>query len=359
VPNCRNCEQSITAEIKFCPRCGQKNTDGKIKVWNFLVVFISQVFNIESKLFKTMRDLFIPGKLTIEYFKGKRKAYFHPLRLFFVLAISYLALSSFLLNNTDFFSKEANGTSSVDTLLFNPLFHKKIYYSNLFHHLDSLNNVYYQTQRYDSLTYTHINWLVGNALGKYKEYNDSLTISYGIRKPFTIASIDAIELNHSEIAKKYKIEGFRNAFVLKQHLRVYKIGLSNLNDFIRSNLLWAALLMMPFLALLLMLFYFKQKHFYVEHLVFSFHIHSFIFLLFTLVALIIALGSLIIHFFNLRLVSFILFLVIPLYVIFAIRKVYGQRWSTTLLKFTGIIFCYALLFVMFSTLTIMLSLIFF
>jgi len=347
VSNCRNCEHSIASEMQFCPHCGQKNTDGKVRVWSFLTVFINQVFNIESKLFKTMRDLFIPGKLTVEYFKGKHKTYFHPLRFFIVLAVLLIALISFfsngnfisadeinisLTNETDTISLDENSNSSH---LSSPSNIKKIYYAILFHQLDSLNTVNYQTQQYDSLTHSHIRQLVCSTLGDYEEsiniITEKIPVGIGINKLLEINITDAIELNDDEIAEKYEVKGFINNLALKQSLKVYK-GAYGFDSFILSNALWAGLLMMPFLALILMLFYFKQKHYYVEHLVFSFHIHSFIFLLFALVTL---LQNLL----NYELIFIILILAILGYILFAIKKVYGQTWLKTLLKFTGISIC--------------------
>jgi len=342
VPNCRNCEQTITTGIKFCPHCGQKNTDGKIKVWSFLAVFFNEAFDIESKLFKTMRDIFIPGKLTIEYFKGKHKTYFHPLRFFMVLAILLVALMNFF-SDDEIFSSDFSNQS----------LEKFRNYSKIHDKLDSLNKENYRAQQYDSITFVHINELVCNIFEDQEEFeeiiyaDDNITFDFGKDGELEFEPADLIRLDSKEFADKYEIEGFGNLLLI-QAFKMFKDGASGLVNFIYSKAIWVGLLMMPFLALILMLFYFKQKHYYVEHLVFCFHIHSFIFLLVTL-------GLLILHFLNFDLILIILLLAIPLYIVFALKKVYGQRWKTTLLKFTGIGFCYSILSATFLMLTLLLG----
>ncbi len=54
--------------------------------------FINNAFNIESKLFRTLRAMFVPGKLTEEYFKGRHIRYYHPLRLFLFTGIALFAV---------------------------------------------------------------------------------------------------------------------------------------------------------------------------------------------------------------------------------------------------------------------------
>jgi len=338
MPNCRNCEKLITAEMQFCPYCSQKNTDGKVRVWSFLAVFINQVFNIESKLFKTLRDLFIPGKLTTEYFKGKHKTYFHPLRLFIVLAVIYIAFLGFSQHN--FFQLDLDEKS-----ISSPSFHKKVYYSILLQQLDSLNNVNHQIKKYDSNTYAHIQQLICDTLEKYEKISRSDSMIWDVE------AIDLIELNAQEIIDKYNIEGFLDVFMFKRSLKVLKGGASEINSFILSNALWAILLMMPFLALILMLFYYKQ-YYYVEHLVFSFHVHSFIFLLFVII---ISLD----YFLNSKVISILILLIIPVYILFALKNVYRQTWWITVLKFLGISFNYAILSISFVILIIVLGFAFF
>ena len=92
---CSNCDTVHEATFKFCSNCGQKNTDGKISFSELWTEFQDAVFNIESRTWRTLKNLFVPGKLTLEYFSGKHKKYVHPLRLLIVTSLLLIISMSF------------------------------------------------------------------------------------------------------------------------------------------------------------------------------------------------------------------------------------------------------------------------
>ena len=96
-------------------------------------------------------------------------------------------------------------------------------------------------------------------------------------------------------------------------------------------------------GLLLTLLYYGSGRYYVEHLVFSLHYYSFDFFCKTVFALIFiiaaALGT------KLSPVFLNLFYPVALvYLIFALRRAYGQSWAKTLLKSAVLFVCETLLF---------------
>jgi hypothetical protein len=91
--------------------------------------------------------------------------------------------------------------------------------------------------------------------------------------------------------------------------------------------------MMPLFALILKLLYARRKRFYVEHFVFALHVHSFAFLMMTLM-LVLRWGWL----------NAVMGTWFVLALFLAMKRVYGQGWFRTLLKF-GIL-SWAYLFVL-------------
>jgi hypothetical protein len=87
LPYCQNCHYPLAEMDKFCPNCGQQNTDGKITMHDLWHEVTHYFTHVDNKIFVTIRHLFIPGKLTDEFLKGHRKRYIHPINLFFVVGI--------------------------------------------------------------------------------------------------------------------------------------------------------------------------------------------------------------------------------------------------------------------------------
>jgi Protein of unknown function (DUF3667) len=84
-PYCLNCHYPLSEFDKNCNQCGQKPTDGKTTMHDLMHEFVHTLFHLDGKFFWTLKHLFIPAKLTQEFFKGHHKRYAHPIQLFLVL----------------------------------------------------------------------------------------------------------------------------------------------------------------------------------------------------------------------------------------------------------------------------------
>jgi hypothetical protein len=97
---CPNCGDKFSG--RFCSNCGERRIAGEDYS---LRRFLGEAFNIltsfESNFFRSFATLITrPGKLTAEYFRGRRKSYLKPLQLFvfcnviFFFAHSYIGFNS-------------------------------------------------------------------------------------------------------------------------------------------------------------------------------------------------------------------------------------------------------------------------
>jgi Protein of unknown function (DUF3667) len=84
-PYCLNCHYPLSEYDKNCSQCGQKPTDGKTTMHDLLHEFVHTLFHLDGKFFWTLKHLFVPGKLTTEFFRGHHKRYAHPVQLFLVV----------------------------------------------------------------------------------------------------------------------------------------------------------------------------------------------------------------------------------------------------------------------------------
>jgi hypothetical protein len=97
-------------------------------------------------------------------------------------------------------------------------------------------------------------------------------------------------------------------------------------------------------GLFLSLLYFSMKRYYVEHLIFSLNFYSFDFFFKSVFALLFILSAAV----GLKLPSMVLnffYPIILVYLVFALRRVYRQRWLTTVAKAVVLFACETLLFI--------------
>lgn len=120
-----------------------------------------------------------------------------------------------------------------------------------------------------------------------------------------------------------------------------------------ANLARAFFVLLPFFALLLKLFYWRQDHYYLDHLIFALYHHSFAFLAATLG--VILERPWVPDWLEIPL-SLLLWLWIFAYLGIALQKVYGgTRWQT-FLKFAGLMAIYTFAFVGTMVLMVMMTL---
>src|SRR5437868_2388269 len=90
---CRNCNAEVTGN--FCSACGQENTDYRVSLRRLVGDLVDEVFQLESRLWRTLWTLFRhPGRLTREYNAGRRVRYTTPLRLYMLASLAYFLVAS-------------------------------------------------------------------------------------------------------------------------------------------------------------------------------------------------------------------------------------------------------------------------
>jgi len=90
---CRNCSQRF--EGRYCPACGQSTEDLHRPVWTFVKDAVDNIFGADSRILKTIPALLIrPGRMSREYWQGKRHRYSSPVRLYLIASlVSFLIIS--------------------------------------------------------------------------------------------------------------------------------------------------------------------------------------------------------------------------------------------------------------------------
>ncbi len=345
---CNNCEANISETDKFCASCGQKNTTGKVSVKLLLQEFFANHLHLDAKLPRTLFVLFFkPGRLTTNYFKGKHIHFIRPLRLFAVSAIIFFTLIALdITKQLEHFNLYQQKHDEILELEMTDSLYQQV--------LDSVASVKTQTNK-------RIYPILDSAFAPMVINIDSLlndTINYvyldiGPMKSeqIPITREDFFTLSEDQIIEKYKPKNFWSTFVLKQNLRIIK----NTKGFTRQaigNISWMIFLMIPTFALLLKLFYIRRKIYYVEHLIFAFHTHAFLFLLF-------GINAFSDYFLSKEvddIINLISVIASWIYLFIAMKHVYGQRSLKTFIKMFLLFIGYLFLFMGFLTLTLLVSL---
>lgn len=88
---CRNC--GAPAPGAYCPSCGQETALHPPSAREFLHEFIGHYVALEGALWRTLKALASPGKLTLEYFAGRRRQYIPPIRLYLTASLLFFVVA--------------------------------------------------------------------------------------------------------------------------------------------------------------------------------------------------------------------------------------------------------------------------
>ncbi|MCB0584247.1 MAG: DUF3667 domain-containing protein [Phaeodactylibacter sp.] len=351
---CPNCHYPLPHYGEYCSNCGQKYTTGRIPVWELVRDFAESVFNIDSKIFRTLWALFIPGRLTIQYFKGRHKRYVPPLRLFFIMAVIHFAVLGYV----GFDELEQQMTETTEGQW------KRAHMEEFREQLDSAAQKVEEAypNRSVSEALDSLERILGDSradsmgLGYFTYDADSSKMTL---KQIRISTRDAVEMPLDSFALAYGDDSFFSQLQLRQVAKFNRRG-GNFTNFVLGKLIWMVVLMMPALALLLKLLYIRRKHYYVEHLVFSFHYHAFAFLIVSAALLVIQTKlEQYVRFLNDGFLLGMAFLWILVYLFVAMRRFYRQHWFKTFIKYSIINFSYTFIFTVFLLLTLAASVLLF
>ena len=90
---CAACGEALAGP--YCHACGERAPHpGDESLVAFLREQVREVTSADGRLWRTVRALFVPGKLTVEYLGGRRGLYARPVRVFLVVNVAlFFALS--------------------------------------------------------------------------------------------------------------------------------------------------------------------------------------------------------------------------------------------------------------------------
>lgn len=257
--DCLNCGHQV--EAHFCSYCGQENIIVKEDALHMVVHAVSDYFHFESKFFGTIKPLLLqPGVLTQKYVDGKRASYLHPIKLYIFISIVFFLVA--LGGNEERETEKKSAQPALEK--------------------DSLGNHKASTKK----DVTKINVGGVDIIGTIKEENEkaeqdrSQAIAIkGNWKKDRDSTVEAYEKRQLSLPKEerngYLVSKFKKQFIKVSYSR--DAG-NKAGKAVVHNIPKLMFLLLPLFALLLKLVYIDKKKYYFEHLIYSFHLHSAIFL---------------------------------------------------------------------------------
>lgn len=81
---CLNCGAPLSSD--YCPACGQQAVDPHASTWHVVKEAVSDATDVDGRAVRTIRALVVPGRLTVEFLRGRRAPYLGPFKLFLLAA---------------------------------------------------------------------------------------------------------------------------------------------------------------------------------------------------------------------------------------------------------------------------------
>jgi len=264
---CENCGAMLHGP--YCSQCGQKSADRIVPLWHMLNEALEAVIELDMRVLHTIpKFLFLPGRLTKEYLNGRRKRYIRPFRLF--LFATFILFTVLALSTTGGFG-----------LLFSPSSSRGLSDAAPTAGADTT-----QTATADTVRSAPAGARPSPSQPGGKEDTTTITVTGH-------SNLSVTEwLWGSQTERSRAADSIRKALApepsddrveaaLKRNLpRVVEHPFAFLEATIDRGP-YLMFFMIPIFALLLKLLYVRRGRLYVEHMIFSLHMHAFTFFAFT------------------------------------------------------------------------------
>ena len=343
---CLNCGHPLDLTDRFCAYCGQLNTTKRLTIIDFFNEFVSSVFTYDSRFRHTLKDLlFKPGTITRYYVNGKRFHYANPFRFFLSASIFYFIILGILafVNETNVNTNSGNqgftngrivtdSIPEIDQINLPPVLGKGME-DKINEDIKKAVTEYNEDTREarkikDSIssetTYTHIAEKDIDSIGGIESLVDKIKLFNDFYQTTKITNptqaLDSMQYEHTKMNKWLYDKNEVYDRVQKNPVRFIQ--------YLASKTPFFLFFFAPIFALFFWLIYSKKKFNYMEHMVFIFHIFSWVFVI---LLICLPIDSLLPT--SNLLAGIILGLIGPFYFYKALRNFYKQNRFMTIIKF--------------------------
>jgi Protein of unknown function (DUF3667) len=329
--HCEDCGTELHGH--YCSKCGQVAVDYRRSFRHVIADVAESFLNWDSKFVTTIGLLLIrPGWLTNQFVSGRRTRYLHPLRLYLLVSIVFFLCARLIPTNTEPSDKAAltpEARARVEEAM------KKA--PNLPDHVRAEVNKALEEAETSPPTDPGAAKSSGTPTAAEPQTGQSPTKTPGKKR------------GHSRLQFGDE-NGPHGPFETWMQQRAKnKLGGDGTNvqlfvETLRSNISTMMLFCIPLFAFVLKILYIRQRRYYIEHLVYALHIHSFFYFAVVLTAFSALAANRWAPVLETPLIWFSS-IAIVVQVFLSIRQVYRQGWFVTTFKFFlgGFIYLFVLI----------------
>ena len=317
--HCENCSALLTG--RWCSQCGQAAIDYRRSFRHVIVDALDSFLNFESKFFATIGWLIArPWHLTNQFLAGRRVRYVHPLRLYLLVSILFFFVVNYWAKSIHADPSKLSADDRADIA-------------------SELNDPDIPPAAKAGIRRA----LNAKGLTQPKAQTSPSPETAVTPQPSVLASPSPSVTSPSPSGDfrpmvqfdKPPSDRFEKWLEQRAKEKMGEHG-SKMALFIATlfnNLPYMMLCCIPLFALVLKVLYVRKRTFYIDHLVYALHIHSFVYLAIMLIVLItIGLNRSIPGIFAGWIIA-ALWITFAVQVFLSIRRVYRQGWFFTVFKF--------------------------
>lgn len=236
----------------FCENCGQAKVESRLNIVKLFKDLISNIFNLDGRLFRSLKHMWRPAFLAKEYIHGRRKSYVNPIRFFLLM----LVLLFFLLNNlmnSDMIEKgELKAITKVEQKKLANIYDTAVY--SIIPNIDTLQHRTLRDRIFTLANAKSPRIFVG---GTFLAWD---------MKEYEVTRYDAYSMEIDSLFKKYELTKWYDQLFIKQLIKVDK-NRSGSVSYLINKLIWGVIIYTFLVALLMKLIYIRNNYYYVEHLI--------------------------------------------------------------------------------------------
>lgn len=321
---CQNCGAPLAGP--YCAQCGQHDVDYHRSFGHLTEDLLENLFHFEGKFFVSVAWLLAkPGRLTNEFNAGRRQSQLHPLRFYiFVSVLFFLGVT--LLNHGHL-------------LPYNLKWADQEIQSNIRRSLQHgpdrgpATAVLQNNETDRRFKVRSQGWVDGTAvidvIGQAQEKEKAAAETKAAGPADTRGPVTSVQIDQSKEMGR----------MLAKKLSSGELTLSGFTAELEHRAPTLLFLGVPVFALLLKVAYFRSRRYYIEHLIFSLHLHTWVFLAWMVSHGWLELASLGPAWFTSVLGYAVVFWMVW-YFVCSFRTVYHQGWIKSALKSGVVTFIY-------------------